>query len=295
MKFVKSRLHVIGGGFGRLATALLIISCVSSTATAQNYLTNFAKDNDIFTNLNQQFPNTGPGTPGSGIGTANSSFLFDPSASAVVAGGYAPNYLVGSNQVNNGINFALTSNSAGQDFAQIGPVGLPSLTVAAGLNDVSHVYLLMGAYDGTSFNVTFTGAGGATETFNNISLPDFNGGVGNGSINQTGTGYLDQTVFITHDQGAGGSGNSSTGAYNYYDLTEVTFNLDPSLQGQELTSFTITSNGYETLVLGATADGTVPASSSSVPENSSTAALLVTAAAVLLWLRHVSKAGLLTA
>jgi hypothetical protein len=250
---------------------------LASTGLANTtYLTDFTKDNNIFTNLNEQYPTTGVGVPGSGVGTANASFLFDPSASAVITAGYAPNYVIGSNQVNNGIDFKLTSNSTGQDFAQVGPGAYSSVILTANLDDVTNVYLLMGAYDGVSTNVTFTGANSATESFNNISIPDFNGG----SINSGGTGFTDQTVFQVQDVGAGGTGNSTNGAYNRYGLTEVGFTLDSSLNSQELSSITITSNGYMTLLLGATA--VTPNSVSSAPEATSTLALLVLAGIALL-------------
>jgi len=264
----------------RVATTLLIIAGATSTATAQlNYITNFTKDNNIYTNLNQQFPNTGPGTPGSGIGTPNSSFLFDPTT----VGAYAPGYTAGSDLVSpaNSVDFKITSDAAGHDFEQIGSVGGSPLTVTAGLNGVSDVYLLMGAYDGAQFDITFNGTGGVSQTFDNIDLPDFNQGT---SINDISPGnYYDQTVFRTVDTGAGGTGNSSYGAYGSYDLTQVTFKLDSALQGQELTSFTISYTGYDDLLLGVTANGT-PASS--VPDTASTLPLLGGALAGLTALRR---------
>jgi hypothetical protein len=292
-----------------VASAMLVLSGFASAAFAQNYLTDFTKNNDIYTDLNEQFPNTGAGVPGSHMGVANASFLFDPTPSAVEGAGYAPGYVATSNVVNNGIDFDLTSNANGQDFAQIGnggPLtvfnGPQTLTVAAGLDNVSKVYLLMGAYIAggpVDFSVTFNGMGGASETFDSINLPDFNGGVGNGSINTSGLGsgstsYLDQTVFITHDTGGGGSGNSTTGAFNYYDMTEVTFNLDSDVQSSFLTSFTITSDTYETLLFGATANGNLPGSNS-VPDESSTVALVAAAAALLLVGQRLGKSGLLKA
>jgi hypothetical protein len=278
----------------KVASAAAIVISVTSAAYSQNYITDFAKNNNIYTDLNQQFPNTGPGVPGSHTGTPNASFLFNPSASAVVAAGYAPNYVVGSNLVNNNVNFLLTSNSAGQDFEQIGDpgggvyTGPASLTVTAGLNNTSEVYLLMSSYFDPNFNITFTGANGATETFYNAYTPDFNGGYIGGNlpydyIGGPGPGTYDsQTVFRVQDIGGGSTGNSTTGNYDGppydpsnlgYDLTELTFNLDSDISSQELDSFTITAHGYETLLFGVTANGT-PVGSSSVPDSASTLALL---------------------
>jgi hypothetical protein len=76
--------------------------------------------------------------------------LFDPSPAAVAAAGYAPDYVSGSNLVNNGVGFQLTSDSNGYDFDELN--GGQSNTVAIGLKNVSTLYLLMGAYNGTTFN-----------------------------------------------------------------------------------------------------------------------------------------------
>ena len=222
----------------------------ATRASAQTYETNFTKNNSIYSDLNQEYPHTGTGTPGSGVSTANASFLFDPSPAAVKAAGYAPDYIAGSNLANNGIDFSLTSDANGHDFEQID--GGTTLSVPISLSNVTTVYALMAAYNGVTFNATLTGANGATQTFSNIFLPDFNGG---GAVNGTsGTGgAVTQTVFQVHDVGAGGSGNSSNGATNNYDLTEVAFTLSPALAGQSLSSISFTSNGYETLLLGVTA------------------------------------------
>jgi hypothetical protein len=267
-----------------IGSATLMLLGTSGTAFAQNYL-NFAKDNNIYTDLNEQFPHSGTGVPGSHTGTANANFLFDPTPSAVTSAGYAPDYLSGSNLVNNGVDFMISSDSSGHDFAQIGVGTNPytsssnSLTVAAGLNGVTKVELLMGAYNGQSFSITFTGANTDTETFSDLYVPDFNGG---GPINSTGTGYADQTVFRTEDVGAGGSGNSTTGAYNNYDLTEVSFTLDSTISSQELESLTITTNGYETLLLGVTANGVPVGDVNGVPDTSQTLLLLTGATGLLL-------------
>ncbi len=218
------------------------------STTPITYLTDFPKDNNIYTNLNVQFPHTGTGVPGSTIGTPNASYLFDPSSAAVGAAGYAPNYINGSNLANNGIDFLLTSDGSGKDFEQIN--GGPGITVAANVADVHTVYALMGAYDGQKFNVTLTGANGAAQSFSGIFVPDFNGG---GPVDSASSNPAEQTVFQVHDVGAGGSGNSTTGATNTYDLTEVAFVLEPSLADQVLSKISFTSDGFDTLLLGVTA------------------------------------------
>jgi uncharacterized delta-60 repeat protein len=236
-----------GGGFGVFAMDSLERRVLLSGSVAQTYLTDFTKTDNIYTNLNEEYPHTGTGVPGSGIGTANATFLFNPAPAAVAAAGYAPDYVSGSNEVNNGIDFQLSSDSSGQDFDEIN--GGQQTTITADLTHVQTVYALLGAYNGQSFNATFTGADGTAQTFNNVSVPDFNGGF----INTTGPDIADQTVFQVHNQGAGGSGNSTTGDFNNYGLTEVSFTLQPSIADQELTSISFASNGYMTLLLGVTA------------------------------------------
>jgi hypothetical protein len=226
-----------------LALCATAFGAVPAGATS-TYLTAFAKQANIYTNLNQQYPNTGPGVPGSTVGTANSTSIFTPQATGQ---GNVNNL----NYVNNGVSFELASNATGQDYAEVGPAGfgVSSLTLPVAVTSVDHLYLLMGAYNGTSFNITLNGTGGATETFSNIFLPDFNGG----TVNSVSGPVADQTVFRVLDTGSGGTGNSSNGSYNYYDLTEVGLTLSSAFAGQTLTDATFTSNGYETLLLGATA------------------------------------------
>jgi hypothetical protein len=79
-------------------------------------------------------------------------------------------------------------------------------------------------------------------------------GIASPSVNpQSFAAYLaDQTVYRVSDRGAGGTGNSTNGEYNSYDLTELSFDLGSQFNGQTLENATITSNGYETLILGAT-------------------------------------------
>jgi hypothetical protein len=263
-----------------MKSALCAMGCAAALAAAgaanaltTTYITNFDKDNNIYTNLNEQFPNTGAGVPGSEVGTANASFFFNPST-----------YPTNPNNLNyvgdNGVSFQLTSDAVGHDFAQVGSgIGYDSLNLPINVSSAENVYLLAGAYDGTSFNITFSGTGGVSETFSSIFLPDFNGG----SINSTSPTLSDQTVYRVQDIGAGGSGNSVTGGYNNYSLTEVGFTLGPQFDGQTLQQATITSNGYETLILGATV------SSAGVPEPASWALMIAGMGGVGFVLRRARK------
>ena len=237
--------------------AAALLAAVAPAQAVQNYATTFAKTDNIYTNLNQQFPVTGTGVPGSGVGTPNASYLFSPPPTG------SGNLM---NDVNNGINFLLTSDAAGHDFSEV--QNGSSLTLPIALGNATAVYLLAGAYNTTLINVTLTGTGGATQTFNGIYLPDFNGG----TTNTVAGGVADQTVFQVLDVGAGGSGNSSNEAYNYYGLTEVGLTLGAQFAGQTLTSATITSSGSTALILGATV--VAPAPVGGVPEPATWAMLL---------------------
>jgi hypothetical protein len=225
-------------------------------------------NNNIYTDLNQNFPNTGPGVPGSHTGTANASFVFTPwtyTPPAAAATG-VPYTSFSSPLGNNGVSFQLNSNAAGQDFTQIGasgPAGYTGpnpLTVSIGQNNVETVYALMAAYNGQSFNVTFNGAGGA-QTFSNIFIPDFAGG----SINSCTSGLCVQTVYQVTDVGGQGTGNSATGNTNTYDLTEVAFTMNSALAVGLLNSATITSNGYETLLFGLTTESPTSVTTTPLP------------------------------
>lgn len=235
-----------------LTVAVLTTAVPASAATT--YVTGFDKTSNIYTNLMQQYPNTGPGTPGSRTGTANASYLFTPQATGE---GHPENV----NYADNGISYLLTSDAAGRDFAEVGTAdfGVASLTLPIGVANASTLYLLAGAYNGSSFNITLNATGGVSRTFSDIALPDFNGG----AINSVSGDVADQTVFRVYGQGAGGTGNSSNGAYNNYSLTQVGFTLGDAFKGRTLTSATITGNGYETLILGATV---VSPDVSAVPE-----------------------------
>jgi hypothetical protein len=258
-------------------SALIITSLVTILASlpAQvqagvTYITNFTKDNNIYTDLNQQFPNTGVGTPGSGVGVPNATFLYNPATYT------SPNFVPGSDlATNNPTTFMLASNAAGQDFMQLSTSQFqpptPTLVVPINLTGVTTMYTLTSAYFGQAFTVTFTGTGGATETFSNINNPDFNGGAGSTGINQSFAvngsltdNLFNQTALIVHNVGGGGTGNSSTGDNNFYDLTQQTYILGPQFVGQELLSATFTTSGNTTLLLGITA----LTSAATVPEPS---------------------------
>jgi hypothetical protein len=113
-------------------------------------------NNNIYTDLNTNFPNTGAGTPGSHTGVANATFVFTPwtytPPAAATTG--VPYSSYSAPLGDNGVSFQLNSNAAGQDFAQIGnPGGGPytgpnPATVSIGEDKVTAVYALMGAYNG---------------------------------------------------------------------------------------------------------------------------------------------------
>ena len=227
---------------------------VAPSNNAFTYLTAFTKTNNIYTNLNEQFPNTGPGTPGSKIGVPNAVFLFNPSTYT------SANAVAGSDLAGNAVDFVLDSDAMGHDFSEIS-TGTP-LVIPVNVK-ASALYLLMGSYDGSGITITLTGADNATQTFSNVSLPDFNGG---GTINQEAAvggsstdNLYDQTVFQVTDVGAGGTGNSTTGAHNTYTLEEIGLIPNATLAAEKITSITLTAGGYEPLLLGVTAlTGTPP-------------------------------------
>ena len=242
----------------------------AAQAQTQTYLPGFNKTNNIYTALNQQFPTTGTGTPGSGTGTPNAQFLFDPATYT------SPNAVAGANRTTNGVIFQLASDSAGHDFAEVG--GTSSVSVACNIFGATSVSALLNSYSYSNVNVTFTGSGGASETFGSVGLYDFNaqGGPINNSYNFNGSAapnLLVQTAFQVNDQGGGGSGNSSTGDFATYGLDEYTFTLDPAFADQTLQSITFQNNNTSnsTLVFGVTA--TSPSVSNPVPEASTTVSL----------------------
>jgi hypothetical protein len=101
-------------------------------------------------------------------------------------------------------------------------------------------------------------------TFDDVYLPDFNGG----SIDSCGVNICSQTVYKVTDVGGGGTGNSTTGDFNTYDLTEVAFYFPSAVN---ITSATLDPNGYETLLFGVT----TASQSSAVPEPATWAMMLL--------------------
>jgi|GEM_PF-1390763 len=248
----------------RLIVAAAVLAPASHGGTTYTFLTDFRKDNNIYTNLNQQYPNTGPGVPGSGVGTPNATFLYDPATFS------PPGLVAGSDLANNGVEFELTSNSAGQDFASLTRFSIDQETVTSDIAGATAVYLLTtasGFTGGEPLNVTFTGDGGATESFGQINVPDFCVGgqintasAVNGSLTDN---QFSQTVLQVLDGGACATGNSATGKAAAYVLTEQIFLLSPAFAGQNLVSTVITSDGSGLLILGETVAGS---GSSSTPE-----------------------------
>ena len=256
-------------------TALAVVSFIPAAhAGSITYLTTFNKTDNIYTNLNQEFPNTGPGVPGSGTGVPNATFLFDPAT-------FNPAGLVaGSNLANNGIDFMLASNSTGQDFAEsdFSTTNAP-LTITSNVAGVTAAYLLTAAYFGVNFDVTFNGTGGATETFVVDSslggAPDFcHPDLINAATAQNGSltnNVFDQTVLQVSDNTDGcGTGNTGLGGATVTNsLYEQTFLLNSSFAGQNLLSTVIQNTtpfnrGFDLLVFGETVAGA--SSSPSAPE-----------------------------
>lgn len=242
---------------GFACAAALITAASSAGAVVYSYvdISSYA-NNNIFTDLNQNFPTTGSGVPGSHTGTANATFVFTPWTYTPPGAGSAtvPFTTHTAPLGNNGVSFQLNSNASGQDFVQIGasgPTGYTGpnpVTVAMAESNVTTVYLLMGSYTGQSFSVTINGSDGA-QTFSNISLPDFYGG---SEAETCSGGVCVGTVYTVSDVGAGGSGNSTTGFNGAYDMTEVAITLSSA---ENVTSAEFTSNGYETLLFGITTAG----------------------------------------
>jgi hypothetical protein len=236
--------------------------------------------NNIYTNLNEQFPNTGAGTPGSEIGVANASYIYNPATYT------SANFVAGSNSnAASGISFDIASNATGQDFDQLNGATLSINAAPFNVSNPTAVYLLTAEYFGGSYSVTFTGSLGATQTFS-ASVPDFcNGGV----VNSSSGGVTNVSVLEVQDVGACGSGNSTTGGNTNYFLYEQGFTLNNSFAGQTLAGISITNTGGTTLVLGATASE-ANALVGTVPEPASALLLLGPLAALgLLKMRRTQK------
>lgn len=259
-----------------LAAGIVFIATGAQAVAGEIFVTGWVTGlstggNNIYTNLNQEFPNTGSGTPGSGIGQDNSSFIFNPATYS------AANSVPLTTPITNGITFELLSNSTGQDFEQIAPsqsgstsnLDITTINGTSALNvaGVADVYLLVSAYFGTSYNVTFTGTGGATQTFSNVGVQDFCNGT---QENSTSSGAIVQSAVEVDYKGACGTGNSNTGPTTDQQLYEDSFALNSSFTGHALTGIDVTSNGDTTLLLGVTAAGPT-IGSGAAPEPSSIA------------------------
>jgi hypothetical protein len=259
------------------ACAFVLLTGVPAAFADGIYITGWvtglsAGGNNIYTNLNQEFPNTGSGVPGSGVGQDNASYLYNPATYT------APDLVTLTNPVTNGISFDLVSNSTGQDFVQMGGISPDTLSISTvdGTNSlditgVSTVYLLVAAYNDTDYNVTFTGTGGAIDIFSGVSVQNFCSG---SQQDTTSYGANVQSVLEVNDVGACGTGNSTTGTDSAQQLYEDSFALNSSFSGQALTGISITNadGGGSTLLLGVTSDGT-EVGASAAPEPSTLALL----------------------
>jgi hypothetical protein len=275
-----------------MGTLIGLAALAMTPAYAQtNYaITDFNKTDNIFTNLNQQFPHTDPGTgvPGSTVGAPNQTFVFDPSTYT------SANAVAGANQTTNGVTFTLASDAAGHDFTEVQNLTGGTLTVPVNIPQATSVHFLAASYFNPSADFTFTASGGVSETFSAVGLHDFNaqGGPRNQSFAFNGSAtpnVLDQTAFQVTDTGAGGSGNSTNGDFATYGLEEYSFQLDPAFAGQTLDLISVTADGSNPLILGITAtSGSV--SPTATPEPSSIALFASSACAGLAFLRRRQKA-----
>ncbi len=221
-------------------------------------VTNFPKTHNIYTNLNEQFPNTGAGTPGTNAGVPNASIFFDPATFS------SKRSLPNGDRANNGIIFKLTSNGTGQDFWD----GSGPLTVPVNLTGASNVYLLVAAHryvtniGNANVTVTFNATDGSSETFTDAIVPFFyytSGYTLDQSEAKNGSAVpnlFEQTVVSVNDVGGGGTANSATGVVADYELTELTFNLDPSFAAKSLASMKFYDSDGQSFLLGVTVTGT---------------------------------------
>ena len=226
------------------ALTALGLTVLPHTAHAQNFtdVTGFAKNGNLHTNLNAQYPNDGIFSPG----------------------------------VFGGVSFDITADSQGKDFTGI-TNGAPAI-VPVGVFGVTDVYTLLNGggpnANQTGATVTFTGSAGATQTFtlvNGTDVRDFYRGAFANTINGTTT----QQVFSVVD--TGGAGTSSTpqtstannGLFGTYVLDAQHFALNSAFATQTLTGFTVTNGpGSENNFLSA-----VAAVAAAVPEASTTVSL----------------------
>ena len=222
------------------ALTALGLTILPRTAQAQNFtdITGFAKNGNLHTNLNAQYPNDGIFSPG----------------------------------VFGGVSFDIAADGQGEDFAGI-TNGAPA-SVPVGVFGVTDVYTLINGFgpvaNQTGATVTFTGSAGATQTFtlvNGTDVRDFyQGGYAN-TVNGTTT----QQVFSV--AGVGGAGTGSTpqtstagsGDHGTYVLDAQHFTLDSAFATQTLTGFTVTNgSGSQANFLSAVTVAAVPEASTTV-------------------------------
>lgn len=247
-----------------LAALLAASPGIAPAHAALTYVTGFSKTANLNNNLNQNYPGTGFTAGGSNTGNPNASYIYNPYA-------YSP---ATTQAGNDGISYNITSDAAGHDYAEFGSYGTngTTLTTTINLAGVTDFAALVSAYNGIPINVTFNGAGGTTQSFLNIAIPDFNGGASN--VDDCTTPSLcRQTVYTVTSTGGGGSGNSTNGAYNTYNLLQLKFDLSPALEATTLESVTFSTPSYEGLLFGLTAITADPAPPTGVPEPATLALL----------------------
>ncbi len=236
---MRTDLYRIGIGL-----ALVAVGGRCHSQQTYTYVTNFTKTNSIYSALNEQFPN-------SGIDTPNTSFIFNPATYS------SPSAVPGANQTTNGVTFKLASDASGHDFTEVSYLPSSTLTIPVDVVNATDVHVLTNAYHVALANFTFTGTGGATETFTSVYLHDFNAQnpPNNYSSNYNGSvtpNFFDQTAFQVYDQGAGGTGVSTTGDTATYGINEDSFILSPAFSGQTLTSISIEATYNNPIILGVT-------------------------------------------
>ena len=124
-------------------TALSLIGLAAAppaNAGGNTFITNFAKNGNLHSNLNAQYPSDGIFSPG----------------------------------VFGGVSFDITANGIGNDFAGI-TNGAPA-NISVGVYGVTDVYTLINGFaptaNQTGATVTFTGSAGATQTFTLVNGTD---------------------------------------------------------------------------------------------------------------------------
>ena len=228
------------------ALTALGLTALPHTAHAQNFtdITGFAKNGNLHTNLNAQYPNDGIFSPG----------------------------------VFGGVSFDITADGQGKDFTGI-TNGAPAI-VPVGVFGVTDVYTLLNGFapnaGQTGATVTFTGSAGATQTFtlvNGTDVRDFYQGNFANTINGTTT----QQILSVMDNGGANTGgtpqtsNAKSGSFGTYVFDAQHFTLNSAFATQTLTGFTVTNgSGSIANILSAV---TVAAAPAAVPEASTTVSL----------------------